>query len=434
MTHRTMTPKFIQRSMVVAKLAALLTLAGCGGGSLLERSPERLTAVVDAGSSGSRIYLYKTTPDGSFVQIEELFTNKDVPHGLSWYDGSRGAGSVPGNAGASGIAPLLAKLQGYLDANGIAKNRVTVSVLATAGMRLVDADTSSAIYQSVRNTIAQNGFASRQVGTLSGQNEGLYAWADVNYLAGNFKAGRATQGIVELGGASSQVAFVTSSLQDPNVVTPLVNGVRYPVFSVSYLGLGQSQARLAMINDSTSGGVNANVCYPNNTTGSPAAFDADVGNASVTVSAAGSSYSAACQGAYAKVITSVSAGAGNNYPVTQISALGGFNTTQFVGLSAIYNVLKDWGALDAANPQQALEGAVASTCVGNNAWPRVLAQYKNVLSVFSQNACANATYLSTYVYSSQSLGIHPTRLLGANTIGGNDLTWTRGFLLIDAAQ
>ena len=423
-----MTRKNFQRAFVVALSA---TLAACGGGSYLERPQETLTAVVDAGSSGSRIYLYKTTPDGSFIQIRQLFTNKDAPHGLSWYDGTQGADSAPGNAGASGIQPLLSALQTYMDSNGIAKDQVSVSVLATAGMRMVDADTSSAIYQSVKSTIGRNGFVIRQVGTLSGQNEGLYAWADVNYLAGNFKAGAVTQGIVEVGGASSQVAFVTSSSQDPNVVTSLVNGVRYPVFSVSYLGLGQNQARLAMVNDSTSGGVNASVCYPNNTTGSPAAYDADAGN--ISISTTGSNYSAACYGAYAKVITSVAANAGNNYPATQISSLGGFNTTQFLGLSSVYNVLKDWGALDAANPQQSLEAAVTSKCTGGNAWPGVLAQYKNVLSVFSQNACANATYLNAYVYGRQALGIHPARLAGTGTINGSDLTWTRGFLIVDTA-
>jgi hypothetical protein len=423
-----MTAKLLQRSLTIALLGML---SACGGGSYLERPRESLSVVVDAGSSGSRIYLYKTTPDDSFIQIRQLFTNKDAPHGLSWFDGTQGAGSAPGNAGQSGIQPLLSALKTYMDRNGIRQDQVSVSVLATAGMRLVDADTASAIYQSVKSTITGNGFAIRQVGTLSGQNEGLYAWADVNYLAGNFKAGAATQGLVEVGGASSQVAFVTSSSQDPNVVIPMVNGVRYPVFSISYLGLGQNQARLAMINDSASGGVNANVCYPNNTTGSPPTYDADTGNTSI--SATGSNYSAACYGVYAKVITSVSAGAGNNYPVTQMSSLGGFNTTQFLGLSSTYNVLKDWGALDTANPQQSLEETVASKCIGSNAWPRVLAQYKNIPSVFSQNACANATYLNAFVYGQQSLGIHPARLSGTGTINGSELTWTRGFLVIDPA-
>lgn len=133
-------------------------------------------ALAACSSSGSRIYLYKTTPDGSFVKITQLFTSKGVPHELSRYNGNRGADSAPGNAGASGIQPLLSALAAYMDSNGIARDQVRVSVLATAGMRMVDASTTSAIYQSVKTTITKNGFPVRQVGTLSGQNEGLYAW------------------------------------------------------------------------------------------------------------------------------------------------------------------------------------------------------------------------------------------------------------------
>lgn len=424
-----MTSTFFRCLFVVAHLLSLVALAACSSSSYLQRPVETLTAVVDAGSSGSRIYLYATTTHGSGFEIKQLFTNKDTPHGLAWYDGNQGADSAPANAGVSGIQPLLSALQAFMDSSGIAKKQVNVNVLATAGMRMVDADTANAIYQSVKSTIARNGFAIRQVGTLSGQNEGLYAWADVNYLAGNFKTGAVTQGIVDVGGASSQVAFVTSSRQDPNVVTLRVNGVPYPVFSVSYLGLGQSQARLAMLKDSASGGVNASVCYPNNSTGSPATYDADAGK--IRISSTGSSYSAACYGVYENVISSISAGTDNGYPITQISSLKDFNTTQFVGLSSIYHVLKDWGALGATHPQQSLEDAVASKCLGHNAWPRVLAQYKNVPSVFSQNACANATYLNAYVYGRQSLGIHPAKLSSSATINSSELSWTRGFLVVN---
>ena len=422
-----MTQKFVPRFFAIALSVAL---AACSSSGHLKRPQESLVAVVDAGSSGSRIHLYKTTPDDSFVKIRQLFTNKDVPHELSWYDGNRGDDSAPGRAGASGIQPLLSVLAAYLDSNVIAKDQVSVSVLATAGMRMVDAKTADAIYQSVKSTIANNGFSVRQVGTLSGQNEGLYAWADANYLAGNFKTGTATQGIVEVGGASSQIAFVTSSPPDPHTTTITLNGVHYPVFSVSYLGLGLNQARQAMVNETASGGVGASVCYPNNTTGVPATYDA--GTDDIHISTTGSQFSAAaCQGVFSKMMTDVAGQANNGYPLTQISSLGGFDTTQFLGLSSVHGVLKDWGALGAANPQQTLEEAVASRCSGNNAWPRVLAQYKNMPGIFAQNACANATYLNTYLYGSQSLGIRPTQVSGTGSIHGNKLTWTRGYVLID---
>ena len=72
-----------------------------------------------------------------------------TPHELSWYDGSHGAGSEPGNAGVSEIQPLLSNMTAYTNSNDIAKDRVKVSVLATAGMRIVDTSTASVIYQNV---------------------------------------------------------------------------------------------------------------------------------------------------------------------------------------------------------------------------------------------------------------------------------------------
>ena len=432
MAHDRMTHQFIQRLVAIALSMAL---AACSSSGYLKNPQESLMAVVDAGSSGSRIYLYKTAPDGAFVKITQLFTSKDVPHELSWYNGSRGADSAPDNAGASGIQPLLSALAAYLDSSGIARNQVSVSLLATAGMRMVDARTADTIYQSVKTTIANNGFPVRKVDTLSGQKEGIYAWADVNYMLNNFKTKSTTRGIVEVGGASSQVTFVESSTSDGsnlNVTNIEINGMHYPVFSVSYLGLGLNQARQVMINDKTSGGVDASVCYPNNSMALPTTYDANVNN--IRINAAGSQFSAPiCHGVFLRIITQMTANADNNYPVTQISSLGSFKEMQFLGLSAAHGLLRDWGALHAANPQQTLENNVASTCSGDNAWTRVLALYKNISNVFSQNGCADATYISAYVYSPQSLGIHPAQLSGTGSIDGSKLTWTRGYVLVETA-
>ena len=433
-----MNPKIFTRRLRAGFLtpflaSALCLLAACSSPAYLDNSQpvarggKKLMAVVDAGSGGSRIHLYKTVADESFVQIQELFVKKGSAHALSWYDGSQGEGSAPAHAGSAGIEPLLLALKAYLNGAGIPQEQISVNVLATAGMRMVNPQTASAIYQSVKSTISGNGFSYAQVGTISGQAEGLYAWADVNYLFGNFKTGAATQGIVEIGGASSQVAFVTSSSNDANVVIKNINGVTYPVFSVSYLGLGQSQARLAMIGHSDSGGLGSNVCYPN-AVGSPTSYDADIGN--IAISASGSNYSAACYGVFQKIISSVTANAVNNYPVSRVPLLGNFNATQFVGISAVHNVSRDWVALDSGNPLLGLDQTLTSTCSGSNAWPRVLAQYKNVNSVFAQNGCANATYLSAYVYGRQSLNIDPHKLTGLSRIRGNELTWTRGFVVL----
>lgn len=415
----------------VGLLISAFVLSGCGGsGTGIDIPPAAYTAVVDAGSSGSRIYLYKTTPDDSFVRVQQLYTNKDAPHGLSWYDGKQGEDSVTTNAGPGGIQPLLTGLQGYLSSHDIDMNQVTVNVLATAGMRLVNAETSAAIYKSVQSTITQSGLTYGQVGTISGQSEGVYSWADVNFLQGNFHTHATTQGIVEVGGASSQIAFATTSNNAPQVLATKVNGVNYPVFSISYLGLGQNQARLAMLSESDSGGAQANVCYPNNTTGTPTAYDAAVG--SITIDPITSSYTTGCYGVFEKVIGRVSANADNNFSIDRIRQQYGYASTQFLGISSAYYAHKEWGALDTSNAAQALQDALSNNCAGSNAWTKVLAQYSSDAGPFTQNGCANSTYIHAYLYSNQALDIQPDKLTPLASIKGNELTWTRGYVVVKA--
>ena len=57
----------------------------------------------------------------------------------------------------SEIQPLLSNMTAHMNSNDIAKDRVKVSVLATAVMRIVDTSTASVIYQNVRTTITNNG-------------------------------------------------------------------------------------------------------------------------------------------------------------------------------------------------------------------------------------------------------------------------------------
>lgn len=413
----------------LALFTAAFVLASCGGRDTgFTPLATAYTAVVDAGSSGSRIYLYQTTPDASFVKVQQLYTNKDAPHGLSWYDGSQGADSVAANAGPQGIQPLLAGLKGYLSSHDIDTNQVTVNVLATAGMRLVNAETAAAIYKSVQSTITQSGLTYDQVGTISGQSEGVYSWADANFLQGNFHTHSPTQGIVEVGGASSQIAFATAASNAPQVLTTKVNGVSYPVFSISYLGLGQNQARLAMLNEGEAGGTQANVCYPNNTSGAPAAYDAAVGG--ITLNPVTSSYTAACYSVFEKVIGKVSANADNDFAISRVAQQNGYAATRFLGISAAYFSHKEWGAEASSNPAQTLQDALGSHCAGSNAWLQVLLQYRNDAGVFTQNGCANSTYVHAYLYSHQALGLQPDKLTPVATVNGSELTWTRGFVVV----
>ncbi|SHO54570.1 GDA1/CD39 (nucleoside phosphatase) family protein [Vibrio quintilis] len=75
--------------------------------------------------------------------------------------------------------------------------------------------------------------------TITGYEEGLYAWLAVRHekKQDNF-------GIVEMGGASSQITFPCAKCRekDDSVRTVMLGGKPFSIYSYSYLGLGQDEA------------------------------------------------------------------------------------------------------------------------------------------------------------------------------------------------
>jgi hypothetical protein len=405
----------IKRSKKIFAISCLLLLTACAG---LSGTPPYL-AVVDAGSSGSRVYLYRVLPDETFIDIQDLVQLQ--PAGLDALSSFEGNAE---QAGSRGIQPLLDNLGAYLDRNHIPKSRVPVDVLATAGMRLleqINRAEADAIYHSVRDAIDREGYSVGEIRTISGTDEGLYSWADVNYLYRNFHLNKVTTGIIEVGGASAQVAYVTSDVSHPNVVVKTINGVDYPVLSVSYLGLGQSEARKAMI---TASGLVRNPCYPNNDIGSPpASFNADTSSPGYIVASGAYQYND-CNGLYQSLITS--------FHVRESAVAPGFDATNFAGVSSVYFALHDWQVLD----QPAMLGTrVSELCGGIDAWSLKVAPAQGGISKFAQNACANGTYINALLFSPKNgLGLGNGRLAGVKRIKGASPTWTRGYVVIRSGR
>src|SRR5690606_35248812 len=117
------------------------------------------------------------------------------------------------------------------------------------------------IYQHIKSSILtdyKNTFIPREITTITGKMEGLYAWLDINYLFKNFQNNTPTVGSVEFGGASTQIAFaLDKSNKLIDEVSIDINNQRYHVFSKSFLGLGINEARESMNADEQ-----AHFCYP----------------------------------------------------------------------------------------------------------------------------------------------------------------------------
>lgn len=432
-------------------VAALL--AGCAGPQPPVAPPSvvqpiatgpRYVAVVDAGSSGSRLFLYRVQQQVGALRIDATYSTRDVPHALSWYDGTHGPGSAPVQAGPQGVGPLLAGLRQAAQRQGLPPDGITVHALATAGLRLVAPDAARNIHASVRQAIESQGFRVGAVGTISGQQEGLYSWADVNHLLGRFERNEPTLGIVEVGGASAQVAFAVPGAQagaDTGAATvPVtVQGRRYSVFIVSYLGLGQNEARQAMLQ----AGGGAAPCYPAGAVPGPgdAVRTRRVAGAGSGAGTNGEAFSlAGCARAFAPVLAKAGGAHGDDGVVlAQVRQLPGFAQTRFAGVSAVHYAFKDWNLAADAASGAVLAQTLEHQCSGGvEAVAKVKQSFRNPVAFFQQHACAHGAYIHEFLFSAGGLGLDlpgsaAPQLLPLGSIVGQELNWTRGVVVLDGA-
>jgi hypothetical protein len=427
---------------VVSILLLLASLYYCGVGVSLAHSVAQTSsyvAVIDAGSSGSRIYLYETRRNASFLEIRTpSLRNASIKPGLSSYSQTSGPFSTE-RAGSS-LKPLLDSPTEYLAANNIQSSQVPVYVLATAGMRRLDRDQpeiSVAIYDNVQNTIRIAGylpgrkaiaqvpgdFLGSGVGTLSGQYEALFGWEDINFLAGNFSKNQTTNGIVEFGGASVQVAYaVPEDFSNNNIVTRKINNKSYRIFALSYLDVGLDQIANRAIEQQP----DDNPCFVRGTPQIKAAGREVSGD--FNFSACSSLVSAMLNPVWMK-----------NPPNPKGS---NFENIDFLGIGAIPAKLARWNesaGVIKASSDLAIErymSSIKAACVPNN-WQTFMTWF-NGPEEYAPALCAHSTYIYNFLMNNKlsgqvprvnSLGLAPGHFRISGMINDNATTWTRGLII-----
>ncbi|KAM4568793.1 ectonucleoside triphosphate diphosphohydrolase 3 [Fundulus diaphanus] len=168
---------------------------------------------------------------------------------------------------------------------------------ATAGMRLLhakDKQRSNEIMASLRDYLSGQPFQFHNASIITGQEEGLYGWITVNYLMGNFLEkslwntyvrpnGAETVGSMDLGGASTQIAFqVQERGQGPDYMHIKLYGYPYTVYTHSFLCYGKNEADKRVLDKVIKGSSDPsyiiNPCYPdgfNDTTKASAIYDTE---------------------------------------------------------------------------------------------------------------------------------------------------------------
>lgn len=349
--------------------------------------------IIDAGSSSSRAHVFQYEKTDTVPMINDVFTQGNKTP-LSQF------ATHPGDAGSS-LQSILDASVDYLKQTNVDASSVSVSVLATAGMRLLTGDQQKAIYVSVRDYIRSHyafSLKDDDVKTISGQMEGVYDWLDVNYLLNHFSDPNVTVGAIDMGGASTQIAFATNDTQvSNNVISIDINHRYYTVFSQSFLGLGQDQARTAMLEQSE-----ASSCYPDGY---------EMGSSKI-----GHFDDSTCRRIYNGII--------QNHDVKQ--NIIPVKNQQVVAFSGIYYNYRFLNILQTPT-QQALQAQLGSICY--QAWVDLQKQYNDP---YTANQCANGVYFDELLYNTYQLQGSQLRVM--NQMNGTDINWTLGALLYRLTQ
>lgn len=348
---------------------------------------------IDAGSTGSRIHIFQYEKSTPLPNIKDVFSESIKP-GLSSYD------TNPEAAGAS-LKKLLDDATVFLDKNLVSPNDTSISILATAGMRLLSDDKQQAIYASVSKYVQQYyQFPLREIKTISGEMEGLYGWLDVNYLSNNFQRNTPTIGSIDMGGASTQIAFATNQSNDYELMTINLNNHEYTVFSKSFLGMGQDQTFNTMILEQAAGN-----CFPLNYR----YHDVDTGHFNL----------ASCLPIYKNILQT-------HHVTEQIPPT---DEQSFVASSGVYYAFNFFG-VDSTPERVILENKIQAIC--SKDWEQLKQDYPLVTEKYLSTYCANAVYQDQLIFDTYNLQDYQLKV--ANQINQIDIDWTLGAALYSLTQ
>ncbi|KAI9882719.1 MAG: Guanosine-diphosphatase [Watsoniomyces obsoletus] len=216
--------------------------------------------MIDAGSTGSRIHVYRFNNCGPTPELED-----EVFHMTEKKPGGSGLSSYKSDA--EGAAKSLDVLMDIAVKN-VPKSLQScspVAVKATAGLRILGPELSNQILEAVRHrleTAYPFPVISKEKGgveIMDGKDEGVYAWITTNYLLGKIGGPNhtPTAAVFDLGGGSTQIVFEPTFKGPaggmPNKMAEgdhkyelTFGGRKFSLYQHSHLGYGLMAAREAV--------------------------------------------------------------------------------------------------------------------------------------------------------------------------------------------
>jgi golgi apyrase len=253
--------------------------------------------IIDAGSSGSRIYIYSYQYLNGTDRLPHISLAEDPPPSIirplplasmfvankpnletnskKWQlkiePGISSFADHPQKVGIEHLKPLLDFADTKLPHRK--RRKISLHILATAGMRMIDSERQSSILQHACDYVKSNylyRFDCDNLDVISGEMEGVYGWISVNYLLHRFptqkfleisgatneteESSKTSYGFLDLGGGSTQIALETDAEGRDDIPRELLHevilrdGLGRPIsyhnlYVSTYLGFGANTAR-----------------------------------------------------------------------------------------------------------------------------------------------------------------------------------------------
>jgi apyrase len=205
-----------------------------GSGCPTPEDNVKYSVLFDAGSSSTKLKVYKITPASDPANLPKIELQYDERF----------------DPGLSDAEDVDSYLESILE---VAKEKVPqskhsstpISLKATAGLRFLTADDATELVGKVRSVFEGDAspfkFKPEDAGILSGEEEGVYAWVAANYLLGFFSGNKPDSeavGVLEMGGGSTQITFVPVSPLYDGEFQVFIKGRKFELYVHSYLQFG----------------------------------------------------------------------------------------------------------------------------------------------------------------------------------------------------
>ncbi|XP_038591474.1 ectonucleoside triphosphate diphosphohydrolase 1 isoform X1 [Micropterus salmoides] len=418
----------------VIAIVALVTVAVLQNRPLPQKY--KYGIVLDAGSSHTALYIYEwpAEKDNNTGRVEQIHSCKVKGPGISSY------ASTPEKAGES-LTACMHEAEQWVPRK---RHQETPLYLgATAGMRLLNMENSEAsgkVFQAVEEALKRCPFSFQGARLLSGQEEGAFGWVTVNYLDDRLKQGLETTGALDLGGASTQISFVSNNYDGSESPNNSVNfrlyGNDYNLYTHSFLCYGKDQAlRMTLAHQTWSGPEtildpcfhpgytatkNYSVLYD-----SPCVSDRKPQNAPATFNHTGNGKFQQCQ----EVVKSVFDFTHCKY--SQCSFNGVFQPLlkgPFGAFSAYYFVMNFLNLTDTSISLEKVKETLTRYCA--TPWNQIKQQHPDAKLTYLAEYCFSGTYILTlltegYNFTSEMYSY----IKFIKKIKGSDAGWTLGYML-----